>query len=93
MVRQELLLLEVERVCHIYQNGDVRCGRIKQWVSKWDSKVSVEEEIKAETTTTSNIYRVYDKVKVEMQIKELHEKNACRRVLHDLRMTRQYTVG
>ena len=80
-------------MCYIYRNGDVRCGRIKQWVSEWDREVSAEEEIKVEMVTTSNIYRVYDMVKMEMQIRELHEKDACRCVLHDLRMTRQYTVG
>ena len=79
-------------MCHVQWDGNVGCG-IKQWVSKWNSKISAEEEIKMKSATTSNIHRVYDGVKVEMQIKELNEKNASHLVLHDLRMTRQYTVG
>ena len=80
-------------MCHIQWDDNVGCRRIKQWVSEWDSEISAEEEIKVKSATTSNIHRVYDRVKVEMQIRELNEKNAHRRVLHDLRMTRQYTVG
>ena len=57
-------------------------------MSKWDSEVSVEEEIKMETASASDIYRVHDKVKVEVLVRKLKEKDACRRLLHDLRMTR-----
>ena len=80
-------------MCHIQWDGNVGCGRIKQWVSEWDSEISAKEEIKVKSTTTSNIHRLYDKVKVEMHIRELIEKNARRHVLHDLRITWQYIVG
>ena len=62
-------------------------------MSEWDCKVFAKEEIKMESTTTSDIYKVQDGVKMQVQIVKLNEKNARRRMLHDLRMSRQYTVG
>ena len=57
-------------------------------MSEWDSEVFAEEEIKMKTTSASDIYRVQDRVKVEVQVGELKEKDACCCLLHDLRMTR-----
>ena len=62
-------------------------------MSEWDNKVSTEEEIKMETATASDIYRVQDRVKVKVQIGELKKKDGCCRMLYDRRMTRQYIVG
>ena len=62
-------------------------------MSEWNSEISAEEEIKAESATTSDIYRVQDRVKVKVQIEKLNEKNARRRMLHDLRMIWQSIVG
>ena len=62
-------------------------------MSKWDNEISAEEELKAESVITSDIYKVQDRVKVKVQIGKLKEKNARPRVLHDLRMMRQYTIG
>ena len=56
-------------------------------MSEWDSEVFAEEEIKIETKNASNIYKVQNRVKVKVQIGELKEKDACHRLLHDLRMT------
>ena len=97
-VRLERLLLllvevEVERGVPYTMGWQCRVQKNKQWVSKWDSEVSTEKEIKIKSAATSYIYRGYDQVKVEMQIRELNEKDARRCMLHDLRMTRQYTVG
>ena len=44
-------------------------------------------------TITSDINGVYHRVDVELQIRELNEENARRRLLHGLRMARIHTVG
>ena len=45
-------------MCHIEQNGNIMYRGVEIWMSKWDGKISTEEEIKTELTSTGYVYRV-----------------------------------
>ena len=77
---------------HIQGNGNVWCSRVEQGVHERNSEVTTEKEVKTKSITTGYVHGVYKGVQVDMQLRELDKQDTCRRVRHNLRMTRKITV-
>ena len=62
-------------------------------MSKKDREVSAKEEVKMETPSVKDVYRVEVRVNMEVQVRKVNEKDSCCSLVHGLRVMQAYTVG